>query len=102
MATSGVERAFCVLEFDKNKSATDVQRKFRTKFNKEAPSRKSIYAWHVTTGCLCPKKGVALLHQLKPNDKQQRYEFCSRVQQVMDENENFVDRIIFRRTETQD
>ncbi|PSN36864.1 hypothetical protein C0J52_16780 [Blattella germanica] len=53
------QRAFCVLEFDKSKSATDVQRKFRTKFNKEAPSRKSIYAWHdkfVTTGCLCPKK----------------------------------------------
>ncbi|PSN47408.1 hypothetical protein C0J52_19199 [Blattella germanica] len=38
---------------------------------------------------------LQLLHQLKPNDKQQRYEFCSRVQQVMDEDEIFVDRIIF-------
>ncbi|PSN46621.1 hypothetical protein C0J52_16817, partial [Blattella germanica] len=51
--------------------------------------------------CMKPYK-LQLLHQLKPDDKQQRYEFCSRVQQVMDEDENFVDRIIFRRTETQD
>ncbi|PSN48391.1 hypothetical protein C0J52_18511 [Blattella germanica] len=66
MATSGVERAFCVLEFDKEKSATNVQRKFRTNFNKEAPSRKSIYASHdkfVTTGCLCPKKTSGLIHK---------------------------------------
>ncbi|PSN29394.1 hypothetical protein C0J52_28347 [Blattella germanica] len=62
MATSGVERAFCVLEFDKNKSATDVQRKFRTKFNKEAPSRHDKF---VTTGFLCPKKGVAVLQFLE-------------------------------------
>jgi hypothetical protein len=59
MATSGAEKAFCVLEFDKNKCATHVQRKFRTKYGKNPPTRKAVYHWHkkfVATGCLCPEK----------------------------------------------
>lgn len=46
MAISGAECAFCVLEFDKKKSATDVQHKFPTKYDKEAQSRKVMYAWY--------------------------------------------------------
>jgi hypothetical protein len=36
-----------------------VQRKFRTKYDKNPPTRKGIYHWHkkfVATGCLCPEK----------------------------------------------
>jgi hypothetical protein len=42
MATSGPKRAFCMLTFDKSKCATNVQRKFRTAYGKETPSRKAI------------------------------------------------------------
>jgi hypothetical protein len=55
MATSGAEKAFCVLEFDKSKCATHVKRKY----GKNPPTRKAIYHWHkkfVATGCLCPEK----------------------------------------------
>lgn len=58
MATTEVEKAFCVLEFARSASATDVQRKFRSAYKKDPPSRKTIYAWHkkfVTTGCLCDR-----------------------------------------------
>jgi hypothetical protein len=59
LATSGPERALCVLAFDESKCATDIKRKFRTAYGKEAPRRKAIYDWHnkfVTAGCLCPRK----------------------------------------------
>jgi len=55
MATfTGAERARCVFWFEETKSATQVQRKFRTKYRKEPPSRPKIYSWHtnfVQTGC---------------------------------------------------
>ena len=55
MATfTGAERARCVFWFEETKSATQVQRKFRTKYRKEPPSRPTIYSWHtnfVQTGC---------------------------------------------------
>ncbi|PNF13977.1 hypothetical protein B7P43_G08668, partial [Cryptotermes secundus] len=40
--------------FKETKSATQVQRKFRTQYRKEPPSRPTIYSWHknfVQTGC---------------------------------------------------
>jgi hypothetical protein len=39
---------------------------------------------------------LQLLQQLKPNDKQRRYEFCVKVQQWIEEDdEDFVNRIVF-------
>lgn len=58
-ATTGAEKAFCVLEFAKSSSATVVQRKFRTAYKKNPPGRKTIYDWHkkfIATGCLCAKE----------------------------------------------
>ena len=55
MATfTGPERASCVFWFEDSKSATTVQRNFRTKYAKDPPSRPTIYEWHkcfVETGC---------------------------------------------------
>ncbi|KDR17427.1 CUG-BP- and ETR-3-like factor 2 [Zootermopsis nevadensis] len=55
MATfTGAERARCVLWFEETKSATMVQRNFRTQYGKDPPSRPTIYSWHknfVETGC---------------------------------------------------
>jgi hypothetical protein len=59
MAISGAEKVLCVLELGKNKLATHVQRKFRTKYSKNPPIRKAIYRWQkkfVATCCLCPEK----------------------------------------------
>jgi hypothetical protein len=43
MATfTGAERARCVFWFEETKSATQVQRKFRTQYRKEPPSRPTI------------------------------------------------------------
>jgi hypothetical protein len=59
MAASGAERDFCVLEVDKHKCAPHVQRKFRTKYGGNPPTRKAIYHWHkkfVARDCLCPEK----------------------------------------------
>ncbi|PNF27089.1 hypothetical protein B7P43_G08552 [Cryptotermes secundus] len=47
MATfTGAERVRCVFWFEETKSATQVQRKFRTQYRKEPPSRPTIYSWH--------------------------------------------------------
>ena len=54
--------------------------------------RSTVWKTLLKRLCMKPYK-LQLLHQLKPNDKQQRYEFCSRVQQVIDEDENFLVRI---------
>ena len=55
MATfTGAERARCVFWFHDTQSATAVQRKFRTEYGREPPSRPTIYSWHQTfveTGC---------------------------------------------------
>jgi transposase len=55
MATyTGEERANCVFWFEETKSATQVQREFRTQYRKDPPSRPTIYSWHKTfveTGC---------------------------------------------------
>jgi hypothetical protein len=45
---------FVVFWYEETKSATQVQRKFRTQYHKETPSRPTIYSWHknfVETGC---------------------------------------------------
>ena len=45
MATfTGAERARCVFWFEETKSATQVQRNFRTKYRKEPPSRPTLYS----------------------------------------------------------
>jgi hypothetical protein len=47
MATfTGAERAHCVFWFEETKSTTQDQRKFRTQYHKEPPSRPTIYSWH--------------------------------------------------------
>ena len=51
---TGAERARCVFWFEETKCATQVQRKFCTKYCKEPPSRPTIYSWHtnfVQTRC---------------------------------------------------
>lgn len=53
-AFTGAERARCVFLFEETKSATVVQRRFRTQYGKDPPSRPTIYSWHQTfvrTGC---------------------------------------------------
>lgn len=53
-AFTGPERASCVFWFEESKSATTVQRNFRTKYAKNPPCRPTIYEWHkcfVETGC---------------------------------------------------
>jgi hypothetical protein len=55
MATlTGAARARCVFWLEETKSATQVQRKFRTQYRKRPPSRPKIYSWHknfVETWC---------------------------------------------------
>jgi hypothetical protein len=56
---SGCEKAFCILRFNEAKSATAVQRTFRTEFHKDPPSRNAIYSWYTrfeTTGHVCKGK----------------------------------------------
>lgn len=51
---TGPERARCVFWFEESKSATTVQRKFRTEYVRDPPSRPTIYEWHkcfLETGC---------------------------------------------------
>ena len=62
MSFTGKEKAFCVLEFDKNNSWTCVQRKFRREFLKQPPDRRIIQKWHAKfkeEGCLCSRKKIA-------------------------------------------
>ena len=68
MSFTRKEKAFCVLEFDKNNSWTCVQRKFRTEFSKQPPDRRTIQKWHAQfkeEGCLCPGKELPHHLQLK-------------------------------------
>lgn len=60
MAT-GAEKAYVVLEFHSYQSVTAVQRQFRTKFNKDPPTAKSIRRWYAqftASGCLCKGKST--------------------------------------------
>ena len=62
MSFTGMEKAFCVLECDKNNSWTCVQREFRTGFSKQPPDRRTIQKWHTKfkeEGCLCSRKRIA-------------------------------------------
>ena len=57
-----MEKAFCVLKFDKNNLLTCVQRKFRTGFSKQTPDRRTIQKWNTKfkeEGCLCSQKSIA-------------------------------------------
>ena len=62
MSFTGMEKRFCVLEFDKNNSWTCVQRKFRTEFSKQPLDRRTIQKWHAKfkeEGYLCFRKRIA-------------------------------------------
>ena len=75
MSFTGKEKAFCVLEFDKNNSnviwiptyfqhviSTCVQCKFQTEFSKQPPDQCTIQKWHAKfkeEGCLCSWKRIA-------------------------------------------
>lgn len=39
----GAEGVPCVIRFEETKSATNLQRKFRTQYRKQPPSRPTIY-----------------------------------------------------------
>ena len=59
MATTVVEKAFCVLELAKTNSVTLVQHHFRRRYGKPPPTRQSVYDWSKKfqeTGCLCKGK----------------------------------------------
>uniref|UniRef100_A0A1B6IPZ7 DUF4817 domain-containing protein n=1 Tax=Homalodisca liturata TaxID=320908 RepID=A0A1B6IPZ7_9HEMI len=68
MATfTGAERARCVLLFHETNSATSVQRRFRTEYGRDPPSRPSIYSWHknfVETGCCVRQWNRQVAHRL--------------------------------------
>lgn len=56
---SPVQKAFCVLEFNKCHSVITVQRRFRQRYNQEPPNANNIRRWHrmfEETGCLCKGK----------------------------------------------
>lgn len=150
MAT-GEEKAYAVLEFHSTQSVITVQRHFRTKFEKDAPSANSIRRWYAqfkATGCLCKRKSTGrpsvseekvesvrmsftrspqkstrkasrelnipqptvwkilrkrlkhkpyhlqFLQALTPIDKVSRFEFCTQMQQFMDED-GFCEKLVF-------
>ena len=41
--TGGEERAYCIIKFHTTRSVIIIQRHFRTRFNKQAPSEKNRY-----------------------------------------------------------
>jgi hypothetical protein len=55
MATfTGAEHTRCVFRFEETKSATQVERKFRSQYCTESPGRPTTYSWcknFVETGC---------------------------------------------------
>uniref|UniRef100_UPI0035902ADC thioredoxin domain-containing protein 17 isoform X2 n=1 Tax=Myxine glutinosa TaxID=7769 RepID=UPI0035902ADC len=54
------EKAQCVAWFIETKSATQVQRSFRTTYGRQPPSRKTIREWHkkfMETGSILQRKG---------------------------------------------
>ncbi|GBM94613.1 hypothetical protein AVEN_189021-1 [Araneus ventricosus] len=56
---SPVQKAFCVLEFNKCYSVITVQRRFRHRYNQEPPNANNIHRRHrmfEETGCLCKGK----------------------------------------------
>ncbi|GBM58917.1 hypothetical protein AVEN_80717-1 [Araneus ventricosus] len=56
---SPVQKAFCVLEFNKCHSVITMQRRFRQRYNQEPPNANNIRRWHrmfEETGCLCKGK----------------------------------------------
>ena len=56
MSFTGKEKAFCVLEFDKNNLWTCIQHKFQTEFLKQPPDQRTIQKWHTKfkeEGYLC-------------------------------------------------
>ena len=61
MSFTGMEKAFCVLEFDKNNLWTCVQRKFWTGFSKQPPDQRTIQKWNAKFKgvCLCSRKRIA-------------------------------------------
>jgi len=62
MAAPG-EKSFSVLEYRTSKSVVTVQRAFRAKYAKDAPTDKTIRAWYkqfTETGCLCKPKAPML------------------------------------------
>jgi hypothetical protein len=53
---TGAEKAHCVFWFEETRSATQVQRRFRTRYIRNLPSITSIYEWNrnfVRTRCVC-------------------------------------------------
>ena len=58
MAAPG-EKSFSVLEYHTSTSVVTVQRAFRAKYAKDAPTDKTIRAWYkqfTANGCLCKQK----------------------------------------------
>lgn len=151
MVNTLTEKSFCVLEFERTRSATTVQRRFRTRYHRDPPNRKSIYDWHrkfKATGCIrkgkssgrpatsdaqvelvratvvhTPRKStrkmsmelqmphstiwkvlrkrlkmfpykLQLLQSLNDGDKVKRFEFCSDLQELQEED-GFYERLIF-------
>jgi hypothetical protein len=58
-----------MLQFEQTHSVTLVQQWFRTNYDKEVSTRKSIYMWHKSfaeTGRYCAKKKIS---STRPNDE---------------------------------
>ena len=59
MALTSQQRGWCVLEFHKTNSVVTVQRAFKSKFNVDPPTNKSILKWHrnfIERGCICDQR----------------------------------------------
>jgi hypothetical protein len=107
MATlTGVERALFVFWLEEKKSSTQVERKFRTQYRKEPPSRLTIYSWHknfLKTGFSVlhakspgrPRVSDATVEQLTNAAKMVHKEFCMQMFHRIQDDEIFLDSVIF-------
>jgi len=72
VALTSQQRGWCVLEFHKTNSVVTVQRAFKSKFNVNGPTNKSILKWHrnfIERGCICDqRKG----HSVRPSVSSRR------------------------------
>jgi len=59
MALTSQQCGWCVLEFHKTNSVVTVQHAFKSKFNVDPPTNKSILKWNrnfIERGCICDQR----------------------------------------------
>ena len=60
MSFTGIEKAFCVLEYTRSQLNKSVLHVFVREFSKQSPTAMQVWTWHKRfneEGCLCRRKG---------------------------------------------